>query len=92
MDTSVPRGCSAKGDPAEEEFNNQGHRMTHPLNSQPLPQPSLSVPNVPMNQVAMVAEMGLCMDSTTWVPFRNVDLAYRLPNLPAADIVIESPI
>ena len=42
---------------AEEEFNNQVGRMTHSVDSQPLSQPSLSLPNGPMNKVAMVAEM-----------------------------------
>ena len=48
---------------AEEEFNNQVGRMTHSVDSQPLSQPSLSVPNGPMHNVAMVGEMGFCMDS-----------------------------
>lgn len=50
----------------EEEFSSQVDRITHSLHSQPLYQPSLSLPNGLMNKVAMVAEMGLCMGLKTW--------------------------
>ena len=50
----------------EEEFSSQVDRITHFLHSQPLYQPSLSLPNGLINKVAMVAEMGLYMGLKTW--------------------------
>lgn len=49
---------------AEEEFNNQVDSTIHSEGSQPLPKPFLSLPDGPMNKVALVADMGLYMDLT----------------------------
>lgn len=51
---------------AEDEFSYQVDRMTHLWTVSLSPQPSLSLPYRPRNKVAVVAEMGICVGSTTW--------------------------
>lgn len=65
---------------AKEEFSNQIDVMTHYMDSQPL---SLAIPVIvqwPVNKVAMVAEMRLCMASTTWTSTHQAAVATAAAN------------
>ena len=61
---------------AQEEFSHHLHGMTHSGDSQSLPQLFLSLPNGPMNRVALVAEMKVYVSRTTWTSTREGQPGY----------------